>query len=123
MITLASVICSVVAVCANPAPNVESINFDSTHQRVTASIDGVIYDSGLYGCHFSVDAQYEVLCQLIGPTTVTIDAQMKHWTTRFGGHPVIVQHYQLLGGTISGNLPGKACDPLCPTTSPALFIP
>ena len=92
-------------VCINPAPTVEYFSFSPQYGRVSASINGVLFDSGLYAVAVNVEPQFDIDAMLFGPddTVMTAHVTIKHWTARTssGRGQMYVQHYELLSGTLT----------------------
>jgi len=92
-------------VCFNPAPTVEYFSFSPQYGRVSASINGVMFDSSLYAVAIYVEPQFDIDAVLFGPDNTVVHAHVtiKHWTTRTssGRGQMYVQHYELLSGTLT----------------------
>ena len=81
---------------------IDYISVSNNYGRVTASINGVSYDSGLY-------AIYPVPLNIVGVqlhdssnNLIAFSGQYTHWTTlNQSGHNFYVQHWRLDSGTIT----------------------
>jgi hypothetical protein len=80
---------------------IDFISASSTYGRVTASINGVSWDSGLYAVYPMGLSFTHVDMQDAGGDHIFLSASYTHWTTlNHSGHNYYVQHWRLDSGTI-----------------------
>lgn len=92
--------CSSGGVCLSPAPGVDWLTASDTYGRVTISIGGVLYDSGLYVVTKPVTNGFSGLV-LVGPdgSTVTASASFNVYYTK--GYRQMVRHVYLTAGSVN----------------------
>jgi hypothetical protein len=80
---------------------VDYISASATYGRVTASLNGVLWDSGMYAVYpMPLNLTNVTLYDAAGHHVI-LNAQYTHWVTlNHSGHNYYVQHWRLDGGTI-----------------------
>ncbi len=104
--------CTATRICYTPANDgidvdgfpmvINYISASSSYGRVTASINGVLYDSGLYAVYpMPLNLKKVTLTNAFGDR-IQLSANYTHWTTlNQSGHNYYVQHWRLDSGTIT----------------------
>jgi len=95
--------CSSTGVCLAPAPTVDYLALSDTYGRVTVSINGEIYDSGLYAIASPQEGFSNTVLYAADGTSVTVSATTSVYYTRTvagKGSGYRVKHITLTGGTI-----------------------
>lgn len=87
---------------ANGSPLViDSISASATYGRVTLSMNGVLWDSGLYAVYPMSTSFADVPLYDATGHSVTLSASYTHWVTlNHSGHNYYVQHWRLDYGTL-----------------------
>lgn len=90
-------------VCLLPAPTVDYLALSDTYGRVTISINGEIYDSGMYAVASPQEGVVNALLYAADGSSVTVSAITSIYYTRTASGRVPgmrIKHVELTGGSV-----------------------
>lgn len=102
-ITLQDTPCSSTGVCLAPAPTVDYLTMSDTYGRVTISINGEIYDSGVYAVSSPQEGFSGAVLYAADGTSVTVSAVTSVYYTRTvagKGSGYRIKRITLVSGTV-----------------------
>ncbi len=95
--------CTTTGVCLAPAPTVDYLTLSDTYGRVTISIAGEMYDSGLYAVVSPQEGFSNAVLYAADGTSVTVSATTSVYYTRTvagKGSGYRIKHITLTGGSV-----------------------